>query len=48
MQVAVENLSFALRQQQEKHDRLLRDVQTQATQLDARLDDQERFLYRAA
>ena len=42
MQVAVENLSFALRQQQEKHDRLLRDVQTQATQLDARLDDQER------
>ena len=42
MQVAVENLGFALRQQQEKHDRLLRDVQTQATQLDARLDDQER------
>ena len=42
MQVAVENLRFALRQQQEKHDRLLRDVQTQATQLDARLDDQER------
>ena len=42
MQVAVENLSFALRQQQERHDRLLRDVQTQATQLDARLDDQER------
>ena len=42
MQVAVENLAFALRQQQEKHDRLLRDVQTQATQLDARLDDQER------
>ena len=42
MQVAVENLGFALRQQQEKHDRLLRDVQTQATQVDARLDDQER------
>ena len=42
MQVAVESLDFALRQQQEKHDRLLRDVQTQATQLDARLDDQER------
>ena len=42
MQVAVENLAFALRQQQEKHDRLLRDVQTQAVQLDARLDDQER------
>ena len=42
MQVAVENLGFALRQQQERHDRLLRDVQTQATQLDARLDDQER------
>ena len=42
MQVAVENLAFALRQQQEKHDRLLRDVQTQATQLDARLGDQER------
>jgi len=42
MQVAVENLGFTLRQQQEKHDRLLRDVQTQATQFDARLDDQER------
>ena len=42
MQVAVENLGFALRQQQEKHDRLLRDVQTQATQVDARLADQER------
>ena len=42
MQVAVENLGFALRQQQEKHDRLLRDVQTQATQFDARLGDQER------
>ena len=42
MQVAVENLGFALRQQQEKHDRLRRDVQTQATQIDARLDDQER------
>ena len=42
MQVAVENLRFTLRQQQEKHDRLLRDVQTQATQLDARLGDQER------
>ena len=42
MQVAVENLGFALRQQQEKHDRLLRDVQTQATQVDARLGDQER------
>ena len=42
MQVAVENLGFALRQQQEKHDRLLREVQTQATQFDARLGDQER------
>ena len=42
MQVAVENLGFALRQQQEKHDRLLRDVQAQATQFDARLGDQER------
>ena len=42
MQVAVEKLGFALRQQQEKHDRLLRDVQAQATQFDARLDDQER------
>ena len=42
MQVAVENLGFALRQQQEKHDRLLRDVQAQGTQFDARLDDQER------
>lgn len=42
MQVAVENLGFALRQQQEKHERLLRDVQTQATQFDARLGDQER------
>ena len=42
MQVAVENLGFALRQQQEKHDRLLREVQTQATQFDSRLGDQER------
>ena len=42
MQVAVENLGFALRQQQEKHDRLLCDVQAQATQFDARLGDQER------
>ena len=42
MQVAVENLGFALRQQQEKHNRLLQEVQTQATQFDARLGDQER------
>ena len=42
MQVAVENLGFALSQQREKHDRLLREVETQATQFDARLDDQER------
>ena len=42
MQVAVENLGFALRQQQEKHERLLRDVQAQGTQFNARLDDQER------
>ncbi|MDE0204781.1 MAG: hypothetical protein OXP66_01950 [Candidatus Tectomicrobia bacterium] len=42
MQVAVENLGFALSRQQEKHDRLMRDVQTQATQFGARLDDQER------
>ena len=42
MQVAVENLGFALRQQQEKHERLLRDVQTQGTQFNACLDDQER------
>ena len=42
MQVAVENLGFALRQQQEKHDRLLRDVQAQGAQFDARLGDQER------
>ena len=42
MQVAVENLGFALSRQQERHDRLLRDVQTQATQFGARLDDQER------
>ena len=42
MQVAVENLGFALSQQREKHDRLLREVEAQATQFDARLDDQER------
>ena len=42
MQVAVEGLAHGLRQQQEKHARLLQDVQTQASQFNARLDDQER------
>ena len=42
MQVAMEGLAHGLRQQQEKHARLLRDVQTQASQFNARLDDQER------
>ena len=42
MQVAMEGLAHGLRQQQEKHARLLQDVQTQASQFNARLDDQER------
>ena len=41
MQVAMEGLAHGL-QQQEKHARLLQDVQTQASQFNARLDDQER------
>ena len=48
MQVAVENLGFALSQQQEKHDRLLREVQAQATQFGARLERPGAFLHRAA
>ena len=42
MQVAVERLSYALEQQEEKHTRLLRDVEAQATRFNARLDEQER------
>ena len=42
MQVAVESLNFALSQQREQHSRLLRDVESQATRFNARLEDQER------
>ena len=42
MQVAVERLNYALDQQEEKHTRLLRDVEAQATRFNARLDEQER------
>ena len=42
MQVAMEGLAHGLRQQQEKHARLLRDVEAQATRFNARLDEQER------
>lgn len=42
MQVAMENLTFTLRQQQEEHSRLVRDVEAQATRFNARLDEQER------
>ena len=42
MQVAVESLNFALRQQKEQQSRLLRDVETQATRFNARLEEQER------
>ena len=41
MQVAVERLNYALEQQEEKHTRLLRDVEAQATRFNARLDEQE-------
>ena len=42
MQVAVESLNFALSQQKEQQSRLLRDVETQATRFNARLEEQER------
>ena len=42
MQVAVESLNFALSQQKEQHSRLLRDVESQASRFNARLEDQER------
>ena len=42
MQVAVESLDFALSQQREQHSRLLRDVESQASRFNARLEDQER------
>ena len=42
MQVAVESLNFALSQQREQHSRLLRDVESQTSRFNARLEDQER------
>ena len=42
MQVAVESLGFALSQQKAQHSRLLRDVESQATRFNARLEEQER------
>ncbi len=42
MQVAVENLNFALIQQKEQHSRLLRDVEAQERQFNLRFTEQER------
>ena len=42
MQVAVESLNYALSQQKEQHSRLLRDVESQTSRFNARLQEQER------
>ena len=42
MEVTMDGLADDLRQQRERHDELVRQVETQALQVDARLDDQER------
>ena len=42
MEVTMDGLADDLRQQRERHDELVRQVETQSLQFDARLDDQER------
>ena len=42
MEVTMDGLADDLRRQRERHDELVRQVETQALQVDARLDDQER------